>query len=75
MFRANEKTFLKILFSEKDVEVHVYCEDDIVYYWKGLNGGDGNSIACYIMSPKTGIKYNKFVEDIKNSCPLLLELI
>lgn len=75
MFKATEETFIKMLTSGKVVEVYVYCEPNIVYFWKGINKETGIIEECYLVCPEIASKYKKFVEALKKECPLLLELV
>lgn len=75
MFKATEKTFIKMLTSGTVVEVYVYCEPNFVYFWKGIDKKTGISENCYLICPKTADKYNEFIETLKRECPLLMELV
>lgn len=71
MFKATEKMFLNVLFSGIVVEIHIYCEDDIIYYWTDSS----SSTISYLMSPRTGVRYNEFKDNLKKTHPLLMELV
>ena len=71
MFKATEKMFLNVLFSGIIVEIHIYCEDDIIYYWTD----NSSSTTSYLMSPRTGVRYNEFKDNLRKTHPLLMELL
>jgi hypothetical protein len=75
MFRVTPELFMNLLLSGKKVEIHIYCEDNIVYSWESYNSEHDEVEFSYLVSPQTAKQYDDFIENLKNNCPLLLELV
>jgi hypothetical protein len=75
MYKVSEELFFKMLTSNKRIEIHNYCEDDIVYFWESFNPSIDDVEYSYLVSPKTEKEYREYVEKIKKERPLLLELL
>jgi len=74
MVRACPKIFFKMLISGDNVETHIYCENDIVYYWNSYNAQTDDFDFCYLVSPKTAKDYENYLKKLEKECPLLMEL-
>ena len=75
MYKASEKIFFKMLLSGRVVETHIYCEDDFVYNWESYNIHTDKLEYYYLISPRTRLNYEKFVEWVGKEYPLLMELV
>lgn len=75
MFKADEKTFMTVFLSKKDIETSVYTSDNVVYRWEFYDKRKNGIIDYYLMSPATYSKYKEFLETVRVKYPLLLELV
>lgn len=70
MMRASKNLFLKIYFSNKEIEVTPYLMENMVYVWF-----DSQEVEFrYLMHPKTFSEYEIFIDNLEKETPLLAEL-
>jgi hypothetical protein len=75
MYRVSEEMFFKMLLSGRSVEIHIYCEDNIVYIWESCDKLTDEMEYSYLMSPATARDYEDFKKKIQKELPLLVELV
>jgi hypothetical protein len=75
MYRANEKMFFKMLLSGRNIEIHIYCEDNMVYMWESYDKLTDKMEYSYLMSPATAQVYEDFKKQVQKELPLLIELV
>lgn len=75
MYKATEKQFFKMLMSGKDIETHLYCEDNLIYCWENYNLTSDKLELYYLVSPATRKKYDDYIKKFEKQYPLLFELV
>lgn len=64
-----------MLLSGRSIEIHIYCEDNVVYMWESYDKLTDEMEYSYLMSPATAHNYENFKKTIEKELPLLLELV